>query len=58
MTLQAKIAKKMGKVVERTVGYDNDEDSLRWGFGSYTELYESETAGGRADCGRNSQHEP
>jgi len=55
--LEAKIAKEQGKRVERTVGYDNDEDALRWEFGSDTELDELETAGGRADSGRHSQRE-
>ena len=27
--MEAKIAKERGKRVERTVGYDNDEDALR-----------------------------
>ena len=54
--MEAKIAKERGKRVERTVGYDNDsdEDVLRWEFGSDTELDELETAGGRADSGRDS----
>jgi hypothetical protein len=56
--LEAKIAKERGKRVERTVGYDNDEDALRREFGSDTELDELETAGGRADSGRHSQREP
>jgi len=56
--LEAKIAKERGKRVEWTVGYDNDEDALRREFGSYTELDELETAGGRADSGRYSQREP
>jgi len=47
-----------GKWVKRTVGYDNDEDTLRREFGSDTELDELETAGGRADSGRPSQCEP
>jgi len=56
--LEAKIAKERGKRVERTVGYDNDEDALRREFGSDTELDELEMAGSRADLGRHSQHEP
>jgi len=56
--LEAKIAKERGKRVERTVGYDNDEEALRREFGSDTELDELEMAGGRADSGRNSQREP
>jgi len=58
MTLEAKIAKKWGKRVERTVEYDNDEDALRQEFGSDTELDELEMAGGHADSGRNSQRKP
>jgi len=55
--LEAKIAKERGKRVERTVGYDNDEDPLRREFGSDTELDELETAGGWVDSGRHSQRE-
>jgi len=51
MTLEAKIAKERGKRVQRTVGYDNDEDALRREFGSNTELDELETAGGHTDSG-------
>jgi len=58
MTLEAKIAKERGKRLEWTVGYDNDEDTLRREFGSDTELDELETAGGRVDSGRHSQREP
>jgi len=57
-TSEGKIGKERGKRVERTVGYDNDEDALRREFGSDTELDELETAGGRADSGRHSQREP
>jgi len=53
----AKIAKERRKGVERTVGYDNDEDALRREFGSDTELDQLETAGGRANSGRHSQRE-
>ena len=56
--MEAKIAKEQGKRVERTVGYDNDEDALRREFGSDTELDKLETAGSRADSGRHSQREP
>jgi len=56
--LEAKIAKERGKRVERTVGYDNEEDAFRREFGSDTELAELETAGGRVDSGRHSQREP
>jgi len=58
MTLEAKIAKDRGKRVERTVGYDNDEDALRWEFGSDTDLDALETAGSHTDSGRHSQREP
>ena len=47
-----------GKRVERTVGYNNDENALRLEFGSDTELDELETAGGRADSGSHSQRGP
>jgi len=50
-TLEARIAKERGKRVERTAGYDNDEDALRREFGSYTELDELEAAGGLVDTG-------
>jgi len=50
--------KERGKLVERTVGYDKDEEALRRKFGSDTELEELETAGGHADSGRHSQCEP
>jgi len=49
--LKARIAKERGKRVERTAGYDNDEDPLRREFGSDTELDELEAAGGLADTG-------
>lgn len=49
--MEAKIAKERGKRVERTVGYDNDEDALRREFGSDTELDELEAAGGLVDTG-------
>jgi len=42
--LEARIAKERGKRVERTAGYDNDEDALRREFGSDTELNELEAA--------------
>jgi len=56
--LEAKIAKERGQRVERTVGYDNDEDALRREFCSDTELDELETAGGHVDSARHSQREP
>jgi len=49
--LEARIAKEQGKRVERTAGYDNDEDALRRKFGSDTELDELEAAGGLMDTG-------
>jgi len=49
--LEARIAKEQGKRVERTAGYDNDEDALRRKFGSDTELDELEAAGGLVDPG-------
>jgi len=49
--LEAKIAQGRGKRVERTAGYDNDEDALMRAFGSDTELDELETAGGLVDTG-------
>jgi len=52
--LEAKIANERGKRVERTVGYDNDEDALRQEFSSDTELDELETAGGHTDSGSHS----
>ena len=51
-TLEARIAKEQGKPVERTTGYDNNEDALRSEFGSDPEPDESEVAGGLADTGR------
>jgi len=38
--------KERGKRVERTAGYDNDEEALRPEFGSDMELDELEAAGG------------
>jgi len=52
------MAKARGKLVERTVGYDNDEDTVRREFDSDTELDELETAGSRADSRRDSQRDP
>jgi len=49
--LEARIAKQLGKRVERTAGDDNDEDALRREFGSDTELDELEAAGGLVDTG-------
>ena len=56
--MEDKIAKEWGKWVERTVGYNNDEDTLRREFGSDTELDELEAACGRTDSGRHTQREP
>jgi len=47
------MAKERGKWIERTVGYDNDEDALRREFGSDPELDELEMACRRADSGRH-----
>jgi len=59
VTLEARIAKERGKRVERTGGYDNDEDALRREFGSYTEQDELEAAGGLVDTGGgHGRHEP
>jgi len=49
--LEARIAKQRGKRVDRTAGYDNDEDALRREFRSDTELDELEAAGGLVDIG-------
>jgi len=56
--LEAKIVKEPAKGMERTVGYANDEDTLRRGFGSDTEFDELHTAGGHTDSGRYSEREP
>jgi len=58
MTLEARIAEEWGKRVERTAGYDNDEDTLTQEFGSDTELVELKAAGGLVDTeGGHGQHE-
>ena len=31
-TLEARIARERGKQIERTAGYSNDEEALRWEF--------------------------
>ena len=49
--MKARIAKERGKQVERTAGYDNDVNALRWEFGSDTELDELEAAGSLVDTG-------
>ena len=56
--MEARIAKERGKRVERTAGYDNDEDALRCEFGSNTELDELEAAGGLMDTGEHGRQEP
>jgi len=57
--LEATIAKERGKQVERTAGYDNDEDALRLEVGSNTELDELEAAGSLVDTGGgHGRHEP
>jgi len=58
MTLEGEIARERGKRMEWTVGYDNDEDALRWEFGSDMELDELETADCCPYSGRHSQREP
>ena len=47
-----------GKYIESMVGYDNDEDSLRWESDSDTELDELEAAGGLVDTGGHGRQEP
>jgi len=49
--LEARIANERGKRVERTAGYDKDEDAVRREFGSDTELDEMEATGGLVDSG-------
>jgi len=52
------LLQERGKQVERTAGYDNDEDALRRDFGSNTELDELEAAGGLVDSGGHGRQEP
>ena len=42
----AKIAQEQGKRTERTAGYSNDDDALRWEFGIDLEPEVSESARG------------
>ena len=56
--MAARIAKEWVKRVERTAGYDNDEDASRLEFGSDTELEELEGAGGLIDTGGDGRQEP
>ena len=49
--MAARIAKERGKRVERTAGYDNDEEALRREFRSDTELDELEATGCLVDTG-------
>ena len=56
--MEARIAKERGKRVERTAGYDNDEDALRREFASDTELDELEAAGSLVDTGGHGWQEP
>jgi len=49
--LEARIAKEWGKRVERTAGYDYDEEVLKREFGSDTKLDELQAAGGLVDTG-------
>jgi len=59
MTLEARILNEHGNRVERTAGYDNNEDALRREFGSDTELDELEAGGGLVDTGGgHGWHEP
>ena len=51
-TLEARITKELGKQVERTAGYSNDEEALRREFGIEPAPYEAESAGGGAEEGR------
>ena len=48
-TLEARIRRERGKLVERTAGYSNDEKALRWEFGMGLGLGGFESAGGVAD---------
>jgi len=56
--LEARIGLERGKRVERTAGYDNDEDALRREFGSYMELDALEGAGPLVDTGGHGRQEP
>ena len=56
--MEARIAKERGNRVERTAGYDNDEDALRREFGSDTERDELEATGGLMDTGGHGRQEP
>jgi len=47
--LEATIAKEQGNQVERTVGYNNDNEALGQEFASDTEVDELQTVGIRAD---------
>ena len=49
--MESRIAKERGKRVERTAGYDNDEQALREEFGSDMKLDQSEAADGLLDTG-------
>ena len=44
--MEAKIAQERGKRAERTGGYSNDDDALRWEFGIDLEPEVSESAQG------------
>jgi len=48
-TFEARIARERGKQVERTAGYSNDEEALRWEFGMPPGPGGLESAGGLAD---------
>jgi len=53
--LETRIPKQRVKWVEMILGYENNEDVLRWDFGSSAESDELETAGGQADSGKYSR---
>ena len=55
--MEPRIAKVRGKRVERTAGYDNDEEALRREFRSDTELDKLEAAGGLVDTGEHGRQE-
>ena len=52
--MEDKIAPERGKRAERTAGYSNDDNALRWEFGIDLELEESQSAQGSfADPGED-----
>ena len=48
-TLEARITRERGKLVERTAGYSNDKEAFRWVFGMGLGPGGFESAGGVAD---------